>query len=329
MIEIGYALSSEEHGPTDLLKQAQLAEDAGIESIWISDHFHPWLDEQGQSPFVWSVIGAIAASTDLLVTTAVTCPTMRIHPAIIAQASATSAVLLEGRFELGIGSGENLNEHIFGDKWPRTDERLEMLEEAVEVIRELWGGANTSHHGKHYRIEDARIYSLPDTPPRIVMSGFGPKSTALAARIADGFVTTSADKKFVDMYRAEGGTGTVDGALKICWGPDRDDCAKVAHRLWRTSGLPGQLAQDLRTPALFEQAAELVSVESMAEHIPCGPDVDPIVNAAKEYVDAGFDRVYLTQVGPQQAEFFEFFTKDLAPALADIGMMPGRNAASG
>ncbi len=328
MIEIGYALSSEEHGPNDLLKQAQLAEAAGVGSIWISDHFHPWVDDQGQSPFVWSVIGAIAASTDLLVTTAVTCPTMRIHPAIIAQAAATSAVLLDGRFELGIGSGENLNEHIFGDKWPRTDERLEMLEEAVEVIRELWNGANTSHRGKHYRVEDARIYSLPDTPPRIVMSGFGPKSTAVAARIADGFVTTSADEKLVDKYRAEGGKGTIDGALKICWGPDRDDCAKLAHRLWRTSGLPGQLAQDLRTPAAFEQAAELVSVESMAEHIPCGPDVDLIVSAAKKYVEAGFDRVYLTQVGPHQEEFFEFFSTDLAPALADIGMLPGRNAVS-
>jgi len=309
-----------------LLKQAQLAEAAGIESIWISDHFHPWLDDQGQSPFVWSVIGAIAASTDLLVTTGVTCPIMRIHPAIIAQAAATSAVMLDGRFELGIGSGENLNEHVLGDRWPTIEERLEMLEEAVEVLRELWTGANTSHRGKHYRVEDARIYSLPDTPPKIVMSGFGPKSTALAARIADGYVTTSPDKKLVKKYRSAGGNGTIDGALKVCWGSDRDECAKLAHRLWRTSGLPGQLAQDVRTPAVFEQAAELVSVESMAQHMPCGPDVEPIVSAAKEYVDAGFDRVYLTQVGPEQEEFFDFFGKELVPALADIGMQPGRAA---
>jgi len=275
---------------------------------------------------VWSVIGAIAASTDLLVTTGVTCPIMRIHPAIIAQAAATSAVMLDGRFELGIGSGENLNEHVLGDRWPTIEERLEMLEEAVEVLRELWTGANTSHRGKHYRVEDARIYSLPDTPPKIVMSGFGPKSTALAARIADGYVTTSPDKKLVKKYRSAGGNGTIDGALKVCWGSDRDECAKLAHRLWRTSGLPGQLAQDVRTPAVFEQAAELVSVESMAQHMPCGPDVEPIVSAAKEYVDAGFDRVYLTQVGPEQEEFFDFVGKELVPALADVGMQPGRAA---
>jgi G6PDH family F420-dependent oxidoreductase len=326
VVEIGYALSSEEHGPNELLQQAQLAEAAGIESIWISDHFHPWLDDQGQSPFVWSVIGAIAASTDLLVTTAVTCPTMRIHPAIIAQAAATSAVLLDGRFELGIGSGENLNEHIFGDRWPKTDERLEMLEEAVKIIRELWTGAKTTHYGKHYCVEDARIYSLPDIPPKIVMSGFGPKSTCVAARIADGYVTTHPDKQLVQKYQSAGGKGTIDGAMKICWGSDRDECAKLAHRLWRTSGLPGQLAQDLRTTALFEQAAELVSLDSMAETMPCGPEIEPIVSAAKEYVDAGFDRVYLTQVGPEQEDFFEFFSTELAPALADVGMRPGRAA---
>ena len=162
MVEIGYALSSEEHTPKDLVHQARMAQDAGIESVWISDHFHPWLDDQGQSRFVWSVIGAIAATTDLLVTTAVTCPTMRIHPAVIAQAAATSAVLLDGRFELGVGSGENLNEHIFGDRWPTTDERLEMLEEAVDVIRELWKGEEITHRGKYYCVENARIYSLPD-----------------------------------------------------------------------------------------------------------------------------------------------------------------------
>ncbi len=324
MVEIGYTLSSEEHTPKDLVHHARMAQDAGIESVWISDHFHPWLDDQGQSCFVWSVIGAIGATTDLLVTTAVTCPTMRIHPAVIAQAAATSAVLLDGRFELGVGSGENLNEHILGDRWPTTDERLEMLEEAVDVMRKLWEGKETSHRGKYYCVEDARIYSLPDTPPKILMSGFGEKSTSLAARIAEGYVTTSPRKDLVKQYRSEGGKGTIDGALKVCWGPDRDECAKLAHRLWRTSGLPGQLAQDLRTPSIFDEAAELVTVESMAEHMPCGPDVEVIVTAAKEYVDAGFDRVYLTQVGPDQKEFLDFFSKKLAPALVDVGMRPGR-----
>jgi G6PDH family F420-dependent oxidoreductase len=324
MVEIGYALSSEEHGPKELLQQARLAQDAGIESVWISDHFHPWVDDQGQSPFVWSVIGAIAAVTDLSVTTAVTCPTMRIHPAIIAQAAATSSLLLDGRFELGVGTGENLNEHVLGDKWPTTNERLQMLEEAVDVMRQLWKGEEVSYRSEHYTVEDARIYSVPDTPPKILMSGFGPKSTQLAARIADGFVTTHPAKDSVQQYRDEGGRGTIDGALKVCWGSDRDACAKLAHRMWRTSGLPGQLAQDLRTPANFDEAAELVSVESMADKMPCGPDVDQIVTAAKEYVDAGFDRLYLGQVGPDQEEFFAFFTKELVPALKDVGLTPGR-----
>ncbi|MEY2580395.1 MAG: hypothetical protein QOE09_244 [Ilumatobacteraceae bacterium] len=326
VVEIGYALSSEEHGPKELLHQAILAEEAGMASVWISDHFHPWVDDQGQSPFVWSVVGAIAGSTDLAVMTAVTCPIIRIHPAIIAQAAATSALLLDGRFELGVGSGENLNEHILGGEWPPADMRLEMLEEAVEVMRALWTGDETTHRGKHYRVEDARIYSMPDTPPNVLVSGFGSKSTDLAARIGDGYVTTSPDKKHVGRYKSKGGKGTISGSLKICWGPDRDECAKLAHCMWRTSGLPGQLAQELRTPAIFDQAAELVPVESMAEHMPCGPDVEPIVAALKEYVEAGFDRVYLGQVGPDQDGFFGFFNNELAPALADIGMKPGRAA---
>src|SRR6266850_3178563 len=190
MTEIGYFLSSEEHGPRELLAQAQLAADAGIGTVWISDHFHPWLDEQGESPFVWSVIGAIAATTPLRVITAVTCPTTRIHPAIVAQAAATCAVMLHGRFELGVGTGEALNEHILGDRWPPIDVRLAMLTEAVGLMRQLWGGDEVTHRGEHYMVENARIYSLPATPPPVLMSGFGPKATRVAAAIADGYVST-------------------------------------------------------------------------------------------------------------------------------------------
>jgi G6PDH family F420-dependent oxidoreductase len=319
-MEIGYALSSEEHDPLALIDQARMVEAAGIGSLWISDHFHPWLDEQGNSPFVWSVIGGIATSTRLRVTTAVTCPTIRIHPAVIAQATATCAAMLEGRFEFGVGSGENLNEHILGDKWPATDERLEMLEEAIEVIRGLWQGDEFSHHGKHYTVENARIYTLPERPPNVLVSGFGPKATDLAARIGDGYVNTSPAKDLLQRYRDKGGRGTADGALKVSWGADKDECANVAHRLWRSGGVPGELSQELRTPALFDQATSNVTVEAMAEHMPCGPDVEPIVAAAKEYVDARFDRMYITQIGPDQAGFFEFFTRELGPALADIGV---------
>jgi len=179
-MRIGYFLSSEEYTPAELIEQARLAEEAGFEGLWISDHYHPWVDAQGQSPFVWSMIGALSQVTRLPVTTAVTAPTMRIHPAIIAQAVATSAVLHEGRFVLGVGSGEALNEHIFGDAWPRADVRLEMLEEAVEVMRKLWAGGFVDHDGEHYVVENARIYTLPEQQPLVYVSGFGPKSIDLA-----------------------------------------------------------------------------------------------------------------------------------------------------
>jgi G6PDH family F420-dependent oxidoreductase len=325
-MELGYFLSSEEHGPRDLVHHAQLAERAGMDSVWISDHFHPWLDEQGHSPFVWSVIGGIAATTQLRVTTGVTCPTMRIHPVIIAQAAATSSLMLDGRFELGVGSGENLNEHVLGDRWPTTDERLDMLEEAVEVMRMLWTGEEVSHEGLHYTVENARIYSLPTEPPPVVMSAFGTKSCALASRIADGFASTKPDQELLARYRESGGRGSAQAGLKVSWGRDRDACAQQAHRLWRSSGVPGELSQELRTPALFEQAAQNVTVESMAENMPCGPEVGPIVDAVAKYRDAGFDRLYINQIGHDQESFFEFFTAELAPALAEIDVHPARAA---
>jgi len=318
MPEFGYFLSSEEHGPGALLEQARLAEAAGIERVWISDHFHPWLDEQGESPFVWSVIGAIGATTDLTVTTAVTCPTVRTHPAIVAQAAATSALLLDGRFEFGVGSGEALNEQVLGGRWPPTDIRLDMLEEAVDVIRQLWTGEQVSHEGTHYRVENARLYSVPDTPPPIPISGFGPKATDLAARIGDGYMSASPNGDLVSRYREAGGKGLAQGAIKVCWGPDRDDCIERAHRLWRNTAVPGELAQELRSPAHFDQAAELVEPEMVAEKIPCGPDLEPIIDSFKEYLDAGFDRVYINQIGPDQEEFFRFYESDLGPALAEL-----------
>jgi G6PDH family F420-dependent oxidoreductase len=319
MVEVGYFLSSEEHGPNELLHQARLAEDAGIGSVWISDHFHPWLDTQGNSPFVWSVIGAIGATTSLRVTTAVTCPIMRIHPAVVAQAAATAAIQTGGRFELGVGTGENLNEHILGQHWPVADDRLDMLEEACRVMRMLWSGEEVTYKGDHYTVENARLYTLPDSPPAIVMSGFGPKSTDRAAEIAEGYVSTRPDKELVDRYRRAGGIGEAQAGIKVCWGADEQECAELVHRLWRSSSVPGELSQELPTPAMFEQASQLVTVAQVAEKTPCGPDVEPIVESVKQYVDAGFDRIYINQVGPDQAGFFRFFTTELAPALREIG----------
>ena len=313
-MNIGFFLSCEEYSPADLLEQARLAEQHGFDGLWISDHFHPWVDEQGHSPFVWSVIGALAEGTDLPVTTGVTCPTVRIHPAIIAQAGATSAVMLEGRFTLGVGSGEALNEHILGDAWPNIETRLEMLEEAVEVIRTLWQGGSQDHRGIHYEVQNARIYDLPDEPPKIIVSGFGPKATRLAARIGDGFATTAPDKDNIGLYRSEGGRGPVHAGSKVCYMADEEEARKTAHRLWPNAGLPGEIAQILPTPAHFEQAAELVTPEMMS--MPLGPDLDKHAEALQEYADAGVDELYVQQIGPEQDRFFDEWAKEILPRFS-------------
>jgi G6PDH family F420-dependent oxidoreductase len=317
-MRIGYFLACEEFGPNELVEQARLAQRAGLDRLWISDHYHPWNDEQGHSPFVWSVIGALATAVPgMHVTTAVTCPTVRIHPAVIAQAAATSAVLLDGRFALGVGSGEALNEHILGDGWPEADVRLEMLEESIDVLRGLWEGGQYSHYGVHYAVENARIYTLPDTPPDILVSGFGPKSVDLAARAGDGYVTVGPDRESVDRFRSGGGgSKLVQGGTKVCWGPDEAECVKTVHRLWPNEALPGELAQILPQPAHFEQATELVREEMIAESVPCGPDVDRIVQTFQEFADAGFDELYVQQIGDRQAEFFEMLERDVLPRFS-------------
>jgi G6PDH family F420-dependent oxidoreductase len=318
MMRIGYFLSCEEYGPLELVEQARLAQAAGLDRLWISDHYHPWNDEQGQSPFVWSVIGALATATPgMHVTTGVTCPTVRIHPAVLAQAAATSAVLLEGRFKFGVGSGEALNEHILGDGWPEADIRLEMLEEAIEVMRGLWEGGQYSHYGTHYAVENARIYTLPETPPDVLISGFGPKAVDLAARIGDGYCSVMPDAELVDRFKQGGGAGKlVQGGTKLCYGPDEQECVKTVHRLWPNEALGGELPQILPTPAHFEQACELVTEEMIAESVPCGPDVDKIVDAFQEYADAGYDELYVQQIGTRQKEFFEVLEREILPRFS-------------
>jgi G6PDH family F420-dependent oxidoreductase len=313
-MKIGYFLSSEENSPSDLVKQAKQAQEAGFHALWISDHYHPWNDEQGHSGFVWSMIGAISQVTDLRVTTGVTCPTIRIHPAIIAQAAATSAVLLPGGFNLGVGSGEALNEHILGDKWPEAEVRLELLEEAVEVMRALWRGGQQSHRGRHYTVENATLYDLPDEPPPVLVSAFGPKALEVAARIGDGFVTMSPDKDAIDSYREQGGKGPVHAGTKVCYGPSQEEALKTVLRLWPNEGLPGELAQILPTPMHFDQACELVS----AEHIktPAGPDIDAHVESLRQYEEAGVDELYVQQVGPDKDAFFSEWASEVLPRFA-------------
>jgi G6PDH family F420-dependent oxidoreductase len=316
MTRYGYFLSCEEYGPGELVRQARLAQEAGFEALWISDHFHPWLDEQGQSGFVWSLIGAISQATALPVTTAVTCPLRRQHPAIVAQAAATSALLTGSRFTLGLGTGEALNEHILGGRWPGAEERLDMLEEAVHVIRELLGGGLVSHAGRHYTVETARLYSVPDEPPPIYLSGFGDKAIRLAARIADGYMCVQPNPDFVRLYReAGGGDRPVQGGLKVCWGQDAGQARKTMHRLWATDAIPGEAAQLLPLPRHFAQVAGIVSEDMISA--PCGPDPDAHLSAVRAYLDAGFDEVYIGQAGGEVEGFFEFYAGQVLPRLRE------------
>ncbi|WP_144127566.1 TIGR03557 family F420-dependent LLM class oxidoreductase [Catellatospora sichuanensis] len=313
-MRIGYFLSSEEYSPQELLEQAQRAQDAGFSALWISDHFHPWVDAQGHSPFVWSMIGALSRVTTLPITTAVTCPTVRTHPAIIAQAAATSAVLTEGRFTLGVGSGEALNEHITGEHWPPAKARLDMLEEAVEVIRELWTGEDVEHDGVYYTVENARIYTLPDTPPKIYVSGLAPTSTKLAGRIGDGYISTQPNAEMLQLFRDSGGAGKPSAAGgKACYAPDRDEAVRLAHHLWPTSGLTGELSQILPTPAHFEQAATPVTPDAIAEKIACGPDPQVHRDLVGKYRDAGFDEFYVASVGPHFRDMIDLYAKEILP----------------
>jgi G6PDH family F420-dependent oxidoreductase len=312
---IGFALSSEEHTAPELVRFAVAAEQAGFHDVMISDHFHPWIDAQGSSPFVWSVIGGIGAATNLRVGTGVTCPTMRIHPAIIAQAAATSATMCKGGFFLGVGSGENLNEHILADRWPSADERLAMLEESVEVIRTLWQGGVQDFDGQFYAVDNARIYNLPDELPLITVSGFGPKATELAARIGDGYVNTSPDAELVKTYRECGGKGPIQAMVKMCWHADAAEARELMYRLWPNSGLPGELAQELKTPAHFEQAVQLVPEDKAIGSKAHGPDPEPYLESVRQYVEAGFTEIYVQQIGKDQEGFLRFWADEVAPRL--------------
>ena len=315
MARYGYFLSSEEYDPAELVRQAKLAEEAGFEALAISDHYHPWLDEQGQSGLVWSLIGAISQVTSLPITTFVTCPTVRIHPAIIAQATATSSLLTGGRFVLGVGSGEALNEHITGQRWPAADVRLEMLEEAVAVIRELFSGQLVTHRGPHYTVETARLYSRPAEPPPIYVSGFGEKATELAAQIGDGYINVAPEAGLVRMFRdSGGGDKPALGGLKVAWDSDEGRARKTFHRLWPNDFLPGETAQLLELPRHFAAVSSLVTEDMVTA--PCGPDPAVHRDAIREYLDAGFDEVFVQQVGGSAEGFFEFYAGQVLPHLA-------------
>jgi coenzyme F420-dependent glucose-6-phosphate dehydrogenase len=317
MTEFGYALSSEEHGPTDLVEQARRAEEAGFEFALVSDHFHPWTDAQGQSPFVWSVIGGIAQMTERLrLGTGVTCPTIRIHPAIVAQAAATASAMMPGRFFLGVGAGENLNEHVVGEGWPAPDERLAMLEEAIEVMRMLWEGGERTHRGDFYDVDHARLYTLPDEPVQLAVAAAKPKAAELAGRLGDAFINTSPDSEVLERFERSGGQGKPKyGGITCCWAPTEEEGAKTACEIWPNAALGGDLGYELPRPAHFEQATEDVTPEDLVEAIPCGPDPERYLEDIREYEQTGYTHIYFHQIGHEQDGFLRFWTEELRPKL--------------
>jgi len=306
-MKVGYWLSSEEHAPRDLVEHAVHAEEAGFEHLLISDHILPWVNEQGHSPFVWGVVGAIGQATRRIrLGTAVTCPLVRVHPAIVAHAAATAQELMGGRFFLGVGTGENLNEHVLGGRWPRPDERLEMLEEAVEIIRRLLGGEYETYRGRHYTVEQLKLYDAPKEAPPIVIAAAAPEAAQLAARKGDGTMNTTADAELVKQYRDAGGKEPLYGKVTGCFAPDASTAKKTALARSPNTAMGGSLSQELALPRDFEAVAELVREEDLEGALVLGNDPTEWREKIDEFERAGFTHVCLHDVGTHQLEFIDF-----------------------
>jgi G6PDH family F420-dependent oxidoreductase len=330
----GYTLSSEEHGPRALVTCARRAEEVGFDFLSISDHYHPWIGAQGHSPFVWAVLGAVAQVTERVdVGVGVSCPILRVHPAVVAQAAATTSLLFDGRFFLGVGTGEALNEHIVGRRWPPPAVRREMLEEAVGIIRALWTGDTLEHRGTHFEVDDARLFDPPVGELRIVVSGFGPEAATLAGRIGDGYWGNAPDDELVGAFEAAGGHGPRYAQLNVCWAPSVEEARRTVHEIWPNTAVPGQLSHDLPTWTHFEQATAIVSEEEATSSVPCGPDVaDALRESVRNYVEAGYDHLYFHQIGPDQEGFLRHWDAELRDALQegtqrDLPIPPRRGAA--
>lgn len=314
-MKLGYHLSSEEHNAQELINLAIKAENAGFEFLTISDHFHPWVDAQGQSPFVWSTIGGISQVTKKIrIITAVTCPIERIHPVIISQAAATCAQLLPGRFHLGIGTGENLNEHVTGNAWPKIKERQERIQEAVEIIRKLWSGEYLSFEGKFFTVDEARLYSLPKILPEIYMAASGPKSAAISGQISDGLISTSPKKEIIESFESNGGKGKPKYAqVAVCFDKDEQKAKEIAFKYWPTKGLPRPDHADLKTPKEFMNASKNLNIDDATKDLAYGPNKQKHIEVLKKFFDAGFDFVAVSQIGENQDEFFEFYKNEIFP----------------
>jgi len=307
----GYTLMTEQSGPRELVRYAVAAERAGFDFEVSSDHYSPWLTEQGHAPYAWSVLGAVAQATERVgLMTYVTCPTMRYHPAVVAQKAATMGLLSEGRFTLGLGSGENLNEHTVGEGWPALETRQEMLEEAVEVIRELFGGELVTYRGEHYAVDSSRLWDLPDEQVRIALAVSGDRSVERFAPLADDLIGVEPDAGLVEAWNAAEGSDPIgDGAraigqIPICWDPDEKAAVERAHEQFRWFAGGWKVNADLPTTAGFSGATQFVKPDDVAESIPCGPDLDRIVEAASDYWKAGFTDVCVVQVGDEGQDRF-------------------------
>lgn len=306
-MEIGYWLSSEEHSPSDLVANARRAEDAGFSYVLISDHFHPWVNAQGHSPFVWSVIGAIGQATERLrLGTAVTCPLIRMHPVLVAQAAATSALLMNGRFFLGVGTGEALNEHVTGARWPRPDERLDMLAEALEIITKLWRGEYETYRGDHYTVEQARVYDVPDAPPQLIVAAAAEHAAKLAAKWGDGMISTAPDREVIDTYRRAGGKDPIYGKVTGCYAASKEDAVRIALERQPNTAIGGTISQDLPLPRDFEAVAELVRAEDIEGAMSLGNDPGAWRAGIEQFEQLGFTHLCLHDVSEDQAGFVEF-----------------------
>jgi G6PDH family F420-dependent oxidoreductase len=311
MTRFGYTLMTEQSGPKELVRYAVSAERAGFDFEVSSDHYFPWLASQGHAPYAWSVLGAVAQVTEQVeLFTYVTCPTMRYHPAVVAQKAATLQILADGRFTLGVGSGENLNEHVVGGRWPTVSRRQQMLKEAIQIIRELFTGELIDWKGDYYEVDSARIWDLPETPVAIATAVSGERSVDMFAPLSDHLIAVEPNKELVDAWhdarRATGLPGDVRviGQIPICWDPDRDTAVQRAHDQFRWFGGGWAVNADLPTTAGFEGATQFVRQEDVADSIPCGPDLDAIVDAVRKYWEAGFTDIALVQIGDDSQELF-------------------------
>ena len=323
MTRFGYTLMTEQNGPKDLVRYAVSAEERGFDFQVCSDHFSPWLASQGHAPNAWAVLGAVANATEKVdLYTYVTCPTMRYHPAIVAQQAATVQILADGRFTLGLGSGENLNEHIVGKGWPTVVRRQDMLREAIEIIRALFDGEMVDWRGDYFQVDSARLWDLPEVPIGIAVAMGGKKAIDKLATLADHLVAVEPNGELVDTWhgarQAAGmaGGGRVVGQIPVSWDPDRDTAVGRAHDQFRWFGGGWQVNADLPTTAGFAGATQFVRPEDVAESIPCGPDLDAIVEAVRPYWESGFTDIALVQIGGQAQDlFFKEAAEPLLQAL--------------